>query len=138
MRETLIRSGRDQGLLQADRDDLTAVRAEKGRLERAVLNLLDNADRHAGGVCAVTVERHDGSVVVSVDDAGPGVPLAERERIFERFARGPGAARGSLPGAGLGLATVAQTAEHLGGAAWSTAGPVGGARFSVSLPAADR
>ncbi|MFP5327509.1 MAG: ATP-binding protein [Acidimicrobiia bacterium] len=138
VRETLIRSGRDQGLLQADSDDLTAVRVEKGRLERAVLNLLDNADRHAGGVCGVLVERQDGSVVLSVDDAGPGVPLAEQERIFERFARGPGAARGSLPGAGLGLAIVAQTAQQFGGAAWCTASPLGGARFSLSLPAVDR
>jgi signal transduction histidine kinase len=136
VRETLSRSGRAPTLLRADSDDLTAVRADKGRLERAVLNLLDNADRHAGGATRVTVERHDGSVVLSVNDAGPGVPLAERERIFERFARGPRAARGSLPGAGLGLPIVAQTAAQLGGAAWCSASPCGGARFSVSLPAA--
>ncbi len=138
VRETLRRSGRDQSLLQADSDGLTTVRADKGRLERAVLNLLDNADRHAGGVCGVTVARHNGSVLLYVDDAGPGVPLAERERIFERFARGPRAARGSLPGAGLGLAIVAQTAQQLGGAVWCAASPMGGARFSVTLPAADR
>jgi signal transduction histidine kinase len=138
VRETLVRSGRDEELLRADSDDVTAVRAEKGRLERAVLNLLDNADRHAGGVSGVTVERHDGSVVLSVDDGGPGVPPTERERIFERFSRGPRSARGSSPGAGLGLAIVAQTAEQLGGAAWCSASPLGGARFSVSLPAVDR
>lgn len=138
VREALTRSGRDQEVLQADDDDVTAVRADKGRLERAVLNLLDNADRHAGGVRRVTVERHDGSVVLSVDDAGPGVPRAERERIFERFTRGRRAARGSFPSAGLGLAIVAQTAAQLGGAAWCSASPYGGARFSLSLPAADR
>jgi two-component system sensor histidine kinase MtrB len=138
VREALTRSGRSQELLQADGDHLTAVRADKGRLERAVVNLLDNADRHAGGVCRVTVERDGGSVVLSVDDAGPGVPLDDRERIFERFARGPRAARGSLPGAGLGLAIVAQTAAQLGGAAWCSVSPFGGARFSVSLPAADQ
>ncbi len=138
VRETIIRSGRDPSLLHAGSDDLTVVRADKGRLERVVLNLLDNADRHAGGVRGVTVERHGGSVVLCVDDGGPGVPLADRERIFERFARGPRAARGSLPGAGLGLAIASQTADQLGGAAWCTASPLGGARFSVSLPAADR
>lgn len=138
VRESLGRSGRHQALLRADSDDLTTVRADKGRLERVVLNLLDNADRHAGGVWRVTVGRHDGSVVLSVDDVGPGVPLAERERIFERFARGARAARGSLPGAGLGLAIVAQTAAQLGGTAECSANPGGGARFSVSLPAADR
>jgi signal transduction histidine kinase len=70
-----------------------------------------------------------------VDDAGPGVPRDERERIFERLVRGPRAARGSLPGAGLGLAIVAETASQQGGAAWCSASPLGGARFSISLPA---
>jgi signal transduction histidine kinase len=74
-------------------------------------------------------------VVLSVDDAGPGVARDERERIFERFVRGPRAARGSLPGAGLGLAIVAETVSQQGGAAWCSAGPLGGARFSISLPA---
>ena len=138
VRETLIRSGRDRALLRGDDDEATEVRADKGRLERAVLNLLDNADRHAGGACEVTVERHEGSVILTVTDDGPGVPVSDRERIFDRFARGPRAERGSLPGAGLGLAIVAQTAEQLGGAAWCSASPSGGARFSVSIPAADR
>ena len=136
VRETLSRSGRDPALLSAPGDDATVVRAEKGRLERAVVNLLDNADRHAGGVRRVTVERHGRSVVLSVDDAGPGVPPEDRERIFERFARGPRAARGSLPGAGLGLAIVAQTAAQLGGTAECSAGPGGGTRFRLCLPAA--
>ena len=71
----------------------------------------------------------------TVDDAGPGVPVEDRERIFERFARGAGAARRSLPGAGLGLAIVAETATRHGGAAWCADGPDGGARFCLSLPA---
>jgi signal transduction histidine kinase len=72
--------------------------------------------------------------VVTVDDAGAGVPAEDRERIFERFARGARAARGSLPGAGLGLAIVAQTAVRHGGAAWCSQAPAGGARFTLSLP----
>jgi len=63
------------------------------------------------------------------------VAAADRERIFERFARGPRAARRSLPGAGLGLAIVAETAARHGGAAWCSEAPGGGARFSLSLPA---
>lgn len=137
VREVLARTGRSPSLLEADDDDRTAVHADKGRLERAVSNLLDNADRHAGGARGVRVERADGSVVVSVEDAGPGVPLADRERVFERFARGTHAARGSLPGAGLGLAIVAETAAQEGGAAWCAASSHGGARFSMSLPVAD-
>jgi two-component system sensor histidine kinase MtrB len=135
-REVLAASGRPPGLLSAESDERTTVHAEKQRLERAVRNLLDNADRHAGGVVAVRVERRDGSVVLTVDDAGPGVPAEDRERIFERFTRGGQAARGSLAGAGLGLAIVAETAAAQGGAAWCSASPCGGARMTLSLPAA--
>jgi signal transduction histidine kinase len=135
-REVLAASGRPADLLSADGDERTTVRADKRRLERALRNLLDNADRHADGVRAVQVQRRDGSVLLAVDDAGPGVPPEDRERIFERFTRGPQAARGSLPGAGLGLAIVAETASAHGGAAWCSAGPFGGARMTLSLPAA--
>jgi signal transduction histidine kinase len=136
VREVLAAGGRPAEMLTAEDDDRTAVRADKRRLERAVRNLLDNADRHAGGPCAVRVERRDGTVLLTVDDVGPGVPPSDRERIFERFARGPSAARGSMPGAGLGLAIVAETAAQQGGAAWCSASPCGGARMSLSLPAA--
>lgn len=135
-REALARRDH-QALLRADDDARTLVQVDKGRLERALRNLVDNADRHGGGLRAVLVQRVGDSVVVSVDDAGPGVPPEDRERIFERFARGSGAARRSLPGAGLGLAIVAETASQAGGAAWCTAGPDDGARFNLSVPAVD-
>ncbi len=136
-REVLVRTGRDPALLAREDGD-TQVAVDKGRLERALRNLLDNADRHGGGVRGVEVVPRDGVVLVSVDDAGPGVPAADRERVFERFARGSAAARGSRPGAGLGLAIVAETAARAGGAAWVTDGPHGGARFTLSVPRADR
>ncbi len=137
-REVLVNGGRPEELLQIDPATDTAVRGDKPRLERAVRNLLENADRYGGGPVAVGVELRDGSVVLTVDDAGPGVPAADRERVFERFARGVGEARGSLPGAGLGLAIVAETAAQHGGAAWCSESPQGGARFILSLPAAPR
>ena len=137
VREVLAASARPADLLVADEDAATVVAADKRELQRAVRNLLDNADRHAGGTCRVRVERCDGSVVLSVDDAGPGVPPEDRERVFERFVRGPRAARGSLPGAGLGLAIVAETATRHGGAAWCSPSPCGGARMTVSLPAVE-
>jgi signal transduction histidine kinase len=124
--------------VRTDADERTSVRGDKASLERAVRNLLDNADRHAGAPTAVSVECRHGHVVVTVDDAGPGVAVEDRERIFERFARGPRAARRSLPGAGLGLAIVAETAERHRGAAWCTSAPAGGARFVLSLPAVDQ
>ncbi len=138
VREVLAAGGWDRGLLHADPEDVTTVPGDKNALERAVRNLLDNAARHAGGPSAVHVQRRDGVVVVSVDDDGPGVPVEDRERVFERFARGPRAARRSLPGAGLGLAIVAETAARHGGAAWCTAAPSGGARLSLSLPVGAR
>lgn len=137
VRELLAVTGRPADLLTADADERTTVRGDKTSLERAVRNLLDNADRHAGGPVHVGVQRRDGSVVVTVDDAGPGVALEDRERVFERFARGPRAARRSLPGAGLGLAIVAETAARHGGAAWCADAPGTGARFSLSVPAVD-
>jgi two-component system, OmpR family, sensor histidine kinase MtrB len=138
VRAVMAAGGWDAGLLHADPEEVTTVPGDKNALERAVRNLLDNAARHAGGPSAVHVQRRDGVVVVSVDDDGPGVPAEDRERVFERFARGPRAARRSLPGAGLGLAIVAETAARHGGAAWCTAAPGGGARFSLSLPAGAR
>jgi signal transduction histidine kinase len=119
-------------------DAETMVSGEKSSLERAVRNLLENASRHGGGATAVGVERRGDAVLVTVDDAGPGVPAEDRERIFDRFARGKRAARGSLPGAGLGLAIVAETALRHGGAAWCAPAPGGGARFVLSVPAVPR
>ena len=136
VREVLAHRGCPPDLLHADPDADTTVRGDKTGLERAVTNLLDNADRHAGGATGVRVERRDGSVLVLVDDAGPGVPPAERERVFERFARGDRAARGSMAGAGLGLAIVEEAAAGHGGAAWVSDSPTGGARFSLAVPEA--
>jgi two-component system, OmpR family, sensor histidine kinase MtrB len=136
VREVLERTGRPVDLLAGGPEPETTVLGDKSRLERAVRNLLDNADRYAGGPERVGVERCDGSVVVTVDDAGPGVAPLDRERIFERFARAPGSARRSVRGAGLGLAIVAETTAQHGGAAWCAASPSGGARFVLSLPAA--
>ncbi|WP_299951199.1 cell wall metabolism sensor histidine kinase WalK [uncultured Modestobacter sp.] len=138
VREVVLRRGLPGDLLRTGSEEETTVRGTKTRLERAVTNLLDNADRHAGGPTGIQVERRDDSVVLLVDDAGPGVAQAERERVFERFVRGPRAARRSLPGAGLGLAIVEETAAGHGGAAWVSDSPAGGARFTLSLPAVDR
>src|SRR6185436_9849531 len=97
-------------------------------IRRAIANLVDNARVHGGGVRAVRVERRGGEVVVEVDDRGPGVPLAERERVFEPFERaGRG---GSL---GLGLALVRRIATAHGGRAWIEDAPDGGARVSLAI-----
>lgn len=109
------------------------VEVDKHQVSRALVNLLENADRHGGGVRGVRVRGVRDRVRIEVTDAGPGVPEAERERIFERFARG--GSRGSLPGSGLGLSIVAETALAHGGRVWcEDASP--GARFCLELPLA--
>ena len=138
VREVLSRTGRPPDLLDGDAEAVTTVVGDKSGLERAVRNLLDNADRHAGGPDRVKIRRSETTVTVTVDDAGPGVPPEERNRIFERFSRGQGAARRASSGAGLGLAIVAETASRHGGAAWCSESPSGGARFHLSLPAVCR
>jgi signal transduction histidine kinase len=110
------------------------VQGDRRKLDRVVTNLVDNARSHAGGAVRVGVLRRDGVIRLEVDDAGPGVPLELRERIFERFARGLlSGKRGTSTGNGLGLAIVSQHVTRHGGAVWVEDRPGGGARFVVTL-----
>ncbi len=129
----LVESHRPRELLTVDdaRGPIV-VRADKQELHRALLNLLDNADLHGDGLTGVTLRPNAGRVEICVDDAGPGVPEEERERVFERFARS--GSRGSRAGTGLGLSLVRETVRAHGGAVWCEASPHGGARFVVALP----
>ncbi|WP_139206197.1 HAMP domain-containing sensor histidine kinase [Blastococcus sp. DSM 46786] len=110
------------------------VCADKRRLERVLGNLMDNADKHGGGVTGIAVRRAGDLALVTVDDGGPGVAEADRDRIFERFARGTGSVRTRTEGAGLGLALVSRHVRMMGGAVHVEDGPDGGARFVVALP----
>jgi two-component system sensor histidine kinase PrrB len=104
-------------------------------LRLLVDNLVENALRHGGTRVEVALERSpDGALLLRVDDDGPGIPPAERGRLFERFVRGPGA---QSPGSGLGLALVAQQAQLHGGEVEVGQSPAGGARFTVRLPPHD-
>jgi signal transduction histidine kinase len=128
----LGRAGVSPAVLSVEGDPM--VDGDKVLLERAFFNLIDNAQRHGHGLSAVRVE--DGEDVrVSFDDRGPGIPTAERERIFERFATNR-TARGSSSGTGLGLALVAESMSAHGGSVWCTDSDGPGARFVVRLPTA--
>ena len=106
------------------------------RLRQVLVNLLDNAERHAGGAVAVRLGQSPGCIHVEVDDAGAGVPVDERALIFDRFGRGRASGvRGSGEGTGLGLALVAQHVAAHGGRVVVGDRPGGGARFRVELPA---
>ena len=97
------------------------VTGDHDALARAVANLVENARRHGRGRVTVEAAQVDGLARLEVSDEGPGVPDAERERVFERFHGG---------GSGLGLAIVRATAERHGGRAY-----VNGATFTIELPA---
>ena len=104
-------------------------------LVRLVRNLLDNADRHAASRVEVRLVAEDETVVLTVDDDGPGVPEDQRERVFDRFHRlDSGRARAS-GGTGLGLAIVRRVARGHGGDVVAGTSPLGGARFSARFKA---
>jgi two-component system sensor histidine kinase PrrB len=114
--------------LSAPAGDAATVDGWPDGLRLAIDNLIENAALHGAGAIAVTVGLDP--VTVTVDDAGLGIPAAERGAVSGRFVRGSGA-RGA--GSGLGLALVAQQAELHGGALEIADSPAGGARVRLRL-----
>jgi PAS domain S-box-containing protein len=104
------------------------------KVERIIENLLTNAVNHTppGTKISITVEPHDGGVLIAVDDDGPGVADENREAIFGIFNRGTASDR--VPGTGIGLSLVAQFTALHGGSAWVEESASGGASFRVFLP----
>lgn len=115
--------------------DLPFVRADPVLLHHVLLNLLDNAARHAASRLEVSGRAEGGKVLLAVSDDGEGIPEAERARIFERFARIEGSDR--REGTGLGLSIVKGFAEAMGIAVEVSAVSSGGARFTLAFPRAD-
>ncbi|RDI26673.1 sensor histidine kinase [Lentzea flaviverrucosa] len=111
------------------------VLGDRRRLDRVLANLVENAERHAGGAIFVAVSRTGDRARVEVEDDGPGVPEALREQIFERFARGRPGSRGDDTGSGLGLALVREHVQRHHGRVWVEDRFPRGARFVVELPA---
>lgn len=120
------------------------VRCRADELARVVTHLLDNAARHATSCVTVSLTTApagagigDCVVQLAVDDDGPGVPIGDRERIFERFVRLDDARERDRGGAGLGLAVVSTVARSCGGNVTVTDSELGGARFVLTLPSAE-
>jgi signal transduction histidine kinase len=111
------------------------VKGNPRLLRRLIRNLLDNAQRYAGGsaVEASVTPTDPSSAILRVSDRGPGVPVEERERIFEPFYRPPGIVKSSDKGVGLGLALVRQIAKHHRGSARCVPRDGGGTCFEVQL-----
>lgn len=109
------------------------VRGDADQLARVIRNLTANAVLHAGGTVTLTLAEQDGTAVLTVADDGPGIPPAEHERVFERFAR-LDAAR-TAGGAGLGLAITRDIVERHGGTVVIDPDHRPGTRVVVTLPA---
>jgi signal transduction histidine kinase len=115
--------------------DRVFVLGDEDQLSRVVSNLVDNALRYAASSVELSVRQDGGHAVVSVSDDGPGIPAADRERVWERFTRLDDDRSRASGGSGLGLAMVRElTAAHGGTATVTGPGPGSGATFLVRLP----
>jgi two-component system sensor histidine kinase TctE len=104
-------------------------------LREMIVNLVDNALRYSstGGSVTVTLAAVDGEAVLTVADDGPGIPIDERDHVFERFYRIAGSTE---EGSGLGLAIVREVVENAGGRVTLGDGAAGGLVVEVRLPLA--
>lgn len=112
------------------------ITADAERLERVLVNLLSNAHKygHDGGSIELSLTGLADEVIFAVADDGPGIPLAEQARIFERFSRLQGPTVSDVAGSGLGLAIARALTELHGGRVELSSQPGAGATFRVRLP----
>ena len=114
--------------------DLVEVDAHEALVVAALANLLRNAAGHAPGAEVwLSARRVEGRIEIQVEDAGQGIPEAERDVVFDRLVRGA-QARGRVHGLGLGLALTREVARRHGGDCVAGASPHGGASLCFSLP----
>jgi two-component system sensor histidine kinase KdpD len=114
--------------------DLPLVRVDATLVEQVFANLLENAVKFtpAGTAVSVVARRHDGELLVSVADNGPGLPPGDPEQLFAKFHRGT--SEGAIAGVGLGLAICRAIVSLHGGRIWAERRPEGGAAFRFTLP----
>ncbi|HEX3004539.1 MAG TPA: HAMP domain-containing sensor histidine kinase [Angustibacter sp.] len=112
----------------------TRVRGDRSRLAQVLANLVDNAVRHTRSLVRISVRTDGDHAIVIVEDDGPGVPAAQRRRVFERFVRLDDSRGRRSGGSGLGLAIVAEIVQAHGGTVSIGDRPGGGCRVEVRLP----
>jgi signal transduction histidine kinase len=119
-------------------DNLSPVWVDKDMILRVLLNLLENAAKFtpAGGKVAVDASEDDGWIIVSIEDNGPGIPILDRERIFDKFTRLRGQHKPG--GLGIGLAFCKIAVEGHGGKIWVESQNNVGTTFFFTLPVATK
>lgn len=110
------------------------VVVEPSEVARAVRNLLENAERFALERVTIAVTEADGMATLVIADDGPGIPVADRDTVFERFGRIDTDRGRAAGGTGLGLSIVASIATANGGTVVLSNAPSGGAQFALSFP----
>lgn len=118
-------------------DEGVMAMMQTGALRQVLVNLLDNAVKYGGADSPVVVEvnaRPGGGARIAVSDSGPGVPAADRARIWRAFERGSFAKSQAVGGSGIGLTIVQQIADAHGGRAWVADTSSGGATFVFEVP----
>ncbi len=124
-------------LAEQDEQPLPVAAGDADRLQQCLTALVDNALRYSPAPAPVSVGASvgpAGQLVLWVRDQGPGVPVAERQRIFERFVRGSAAGTCHERGSGIGLAVVELLMQAMGGSVRVDEAPGGGAEFQLLLP----
>jgi two-component system phosphate regulon sensor histidine kinase PhoR len=118
--------------------ELPAVRGDAGLLREVLQNLLDNAVQYTspGGRVDLSAVSRDHEAVITVADTGIGIPLADQERIFERFYRVDAARSREVGGTGLGLSIAKHIVEAHGGRLWVESTVGAGSQFHFSIPLA--
>jgi signal transduction histidine kinase len=119
--------------VQLNTNGSAPVQGDAKQLDRLLRNLVDNATRHAASTVSVALLSTEDSVILEVADDGPGIPPADRDRIFDRFTRLDEARDSDAGGAGLGLAIAREIAVRHGGTL-TIGGQYPGAVFTASLP----
>lgn len=128
----------EQHTLVVDLEPAPVVAVDERAIDRVLTNLLTNAAKFSPAGTTVTTsvapEPATGGALLRVCDEGPGVPVADRERIFTRFYRGSGDAVVQTRGVGIGLSVVSELVERMAGSVGVSDAPGGGACFTVRLP----
>jgi signal transduction histidine kinase len=131
------RAGRDGLELKAEIEETGTIVGDPGRIGQVLDNLVSNAIKFTpeGGVVTVRARRSGpDAVAIEVADTGPGVPEADRERLFDRFYRTIDASDRAIEGTGLGLTIVKTIVDGHGGKVSVGGGEGDGATFAIELP----